>query len=378
MPGNLLARSAVTALIAVSGAVPAAAAAPGPSPAPAPSRAQQVFAAMTDAQRVGQLLMVGSPSTAAGPATLAAIRRDHVGAVILDGNSTLGIAAQRAVTARLQAAAPAHTKLLIATDQEGGLVRRMRGPGFTQFASALVQGSWAPLLLQRRATTWAHQLRAAGIGVDLAPVLDTVPPGDVNNPPIGDLDREFGHVPWVVRNHGLAVLRGMAAGGVMATVKHFPGLGRVTANTDTSRGVVDTVTTAGDAYLRPFAAAIRAGAPLVMVSTAIYRRIDPTAPAAFSARIVTGLLRGSLHFRGVVISDDLGVARQVSGYQVGGRAWRFIAAGGDLVLTVDRGQAATMTRALLDRMHSNGVFRAKVYAAVLRVLALKQADGLLG
>jgi beta-N-acetylhexosaminidase len=169
----------------------------------------------------------------------------------------------------------------------------------------------------------------------------------------------------------------MRAAGIATTVKHFPGLGRVAGNTDTTGGVTDQVTTRHDAYLAPFAAAVQAGTPLVMMSTAIYTRIDPQHPAAFSPTIVTGMLRGDLGFRGLIISDDLGAARQVSGYSVGARAVDFIAAGGDIVLTVVANQAATMTQALLARAEADPSFKAKVDAAALLVLQEKQRLGLL-
>jgi beta-N-acetylhexosaminidase len=331
---------------------------------------------MTDAERVGQLLMVDCPSTSVSSTTVAAIRTYHVGSVILDGNSTLSVSAERAITNSLQGEAPAHTKLFISTDQEGGLVRRMRGPGFSAMPSALTQGTYSVTTLQADAKTWARQLLDAGINVDLAPVLDTVPPDSTGNPPIGDLDREYGHSTSVVNSHGNAVVRGFIAAGLAATVKHFPGLGRVSENTDTSTGVTDSITTSTDTYLNPFDAAVRLGVPFVMMSTAIYTRIAPS-PAAFSPHIVTDILRGRMGFRGVVISDDLGAAKQVSGYPVGERAWRFIRAGGDMVLTVNAGQAQTMTAAILDRMRAGTTFRNKVYAATLRVLTAKQAHGLL-
>jgi beta-N-acetylhexosaminidase len=308
---------------------------------------------------------------------VAAITEDHVGSVILDGTSSLSVGQTAAITAALQRDAPAAVPLLIATDQEGGEVQRLQGPGFSAIPSELEQGTLAPDALQTDATRWGQQLRSAGVTVDLGPVLDTVPPNSGPNPPIGDLDREYGHDPTTVATHGVAAVRGLAAADVAATVKHFPGLGRVTGNTDTTSGVTDGVTTRTDPYLAPFAAAINAGAPLVMMSTAIYARIDPDHPAAFSSTIVTGLLRGTLGFTGVVISDDLGGAAQVSGYPVGARAVDFVAAGGDLVLTVDATQAATMTAALLARAASDPAFRAQVDAAALRVLREKQALGLL-
>jgi beta-N-acetylhexosaminidase len=344
---------------------------------PPGSPAERAFAAMSEAERVGQLMMVDCPSSGVASATVTAIDHYHVGSVILDGNSTVGVAGTHTITSQLQHYAPRHRKLFISTDQEGGLVQRMRGSGFSSIPSAVSQGHDAPTTLQSDAKTWAGQLRAAGINVDLAPVLDTVPNNGQSNPPIGDLDREYGHTPSRVRAHGVAFARGLAAAGVDATVKHFPGLGRVTGNTDTTSGVTDSVTTRHDAYLAPFAAAVRANVAFVMMSTAIYSRIDPGSPAAFSHTIVNGMLRGDLGFRGLIISDDVGGAQQVSGYPVGERAVRFIAAGGDIVLTVVASQAATMTAALLAKARRSPSFKKKVDAAALLVLEEKQARGLI-
>jgi beta-N-acetylhexosaminidase len=333
---------------------------------------------MSEAQRVGQLMMIDCPSTAVSSTTIAGLINNHVGSVILDGNSYLSVQQTAAITAQLQAHAPASVKLLISTDQEGGLVRRMRGPGFSSIPSAVDQGQVAPGTLQADATGWGGQLKAAGINVDLAPVLDTVPAGFGSNPPIGDLDREYGNTPSDVAAHGLAVAAGLRAGGVLATAKHFPGLGRVRGNTDTTSGVTDYVTTSTDPYLAPFGQAVAAGIPLLMMSTAIYARIDPGTPAAFSSMIVTGIVRQRLGYSGVIISDDLGAAAQVAATAVGQRAVDFIAAGGDLVLTVVAGQASTMAAALLARASADPAFRAKIDVAALRVLRLKQAAGLLG
>jgi beta-N-acetylhexosaminidase len=232
--------------------------------------------------------------------------------------------------------------------------------------------------LRDDARIWGGQLRQAGVNVNLAPVLDTVPAGSGPNPPIGDLDRQFGSNPATVTSHGLAFLEGMTDAGIDATVKHFPGLGRVSGNTDLTSGVTDTVTTRHDPYLAPFRAAVRAHVPFVMISTAIYSRIDPGVPAAFSHTIVTGMLRDDLGFGGLIISDDVGAAKQVSDRSPGQRAVDFVAAGGDIVLTVDANQAAEMTAALLAKANADPAFKRQVDAAVLRVLQAKDAEGLLG
>lgn len=332
---------------------------------------------MSEAERVGQLLMVDCPSTGISAATVTAVGTYHVGSVILDGTSQLSVQETANLTAQLQVRAPDSAKLLVATDQEGGQVQRLRGPGFSAIPSAVEQGGQAPSALRSDAQQWGAQLHSAGVNVNLAPVLDTVPPDFGSNPPIGDLDREYGHDPATVSSHGNAVAQGLQAAGVDATVKHFPGLGRVTGNTDLTSGVQDTVTTRHDPYLAPFADAVHGHVAFVMVSTAIYTRIDPVHPATFSSTIVTGMLRHDLGFRGVIISDDLGISAQVSGTPIGNRAVGFIAAGGDMVLTVDASQAPAMTAALLARAASDSAFKAKVDAAALAVLRAKQARGLL-
>ena len=237
----------------------------------------------------------------------------------------------------------------------------------------------APGALRAQATQWGSELSAAGVNLDLAPVLDTVPSAAAagRNPPIGGFEREFGYDPATVAAHGVAVMQGLAAARVATSVKHFPGLGRVAANTDTSSGVVDSVTTRHDPYLAPFAAAAKAGTPFVMMSTAVYTRIDPDNPAAFSPAVVQGMLRGDLGFHGVIVSDDLGNARQVASVPVPDRALRFLAAGGDLVLTLDNSETAAMVGAVIARAHADPRFRAQVDASALRVLLAKQHLGLL-
>ncbi len=332
---------------------------------------------MSEAERVGQLLMVDCPSTQVGAATVTAIGTYHVGSVILDGTSELGAPQTLRLVALLRGRAPANVGLFVATDQEGGQVQRLQGPGFSTIPSAVEQGALAPATLRADAERWATELQTAGVNVSLGPVLDTVPANFGSNPPIGDLDREFGHDPSTVSSHGTAVVQGVQAAGVSATVKHFPGLGRVHGNPDLSAGVLDSLTTRHDPYLAPFAAAIGEGVAFVMMSTAIYTRIDPRRPAAFSPLVVTAMLRGDLHFRGVIISDDVGASKQASGLSAGARAVAFIAAGGNVVLTVDATQAPEMTTALLARAKRDPKFKAQVDAAALVVLQAKQARGLL-
>ena len=337
---------------------------------------------MTEAQKIGQLFMVGNSASAVEGSTLTAITSYHVGNVMLRGRSTAGVAATARVSAalagRVSRASTASARLFIATDEEGGAVRVLRGAGFDAIPSALVQGSWSTASLRASATRWGAQLRAAGVNLDLAPVLDTVPSAALArlNPPIGAFNREYGYSPSVVSAHGLAFLDGLSASGVDVAVKHFPGLGRVSNNTDNSAHVTDNITVRGDGYLAPFQDAVDAGAAFVMMSTAYYSRIDPSHPAAFSPTIVTGMVRGDLGFGGVIISDDLGNARQVSAWSPGSRAVQFIAAGGDMVLTVNTSLLPAMVKAVTAKA-IDPAFARLIDAAVLRILTAKAMRGLI-
>ena len=136
-------------------------------------------------------------------------------------------------------------------------------------------------------------------------------------------------------------------------------------------------TTRSDPYLAPFRSAAQSGARVMMISNAIYTRIDTANPAAFSRTVIAGMVRHDLGFTGVVVSDDLGNAKAVTAWAPGTRAVRFIGAGGDVVLTVDPAQAAAMGAALSTKAATDHAFAALVDAAALRVLTLKQQLGLL-
>ena len=366
----------------VGSARPAATQASASPKAPQPlSCAARVFARMTPAQRAGQLFAVGIAGSP-GSVVARAVAAYHFGSLMFGTTTTASLAEIRQVTAADQAlasvAATAGVRFFIAADQEGGEVQRLRGPGFAAIPSAVTQGELAPGTLKREAAGWGRELKRAGVNLDLAPVMDVVPPGTAErNQPIGALRREFGSDPQTVAAHGVAFLRGMRQAGVATTAKHFPGLGRVTGNTDLTAGVVDLVTAPGDPYLGSFQAAIDAGVPFVMVALASYPRIDPRHLAVFSSRTMRKLLRERMHFGGVIISDDMGAAAAVESLTSAARAIGFLNAGGDMILSVSLPAAAAMDTAVLSKMKRDPAFRSMADSAVMRVLTAKQAYGLL-
>ena len=352
-----------------------------PAPTPGISCAAQVLASMTEAQRIGQIFMIGLKYDRLDSPERAAIATYHFGSVAFTTQTAEGVTAVRQVTDAVQAQATQATTdrvgFLVAANQEGGQIQGLAGPGFDRIPSALDQGTLAPATLQAMAARWGRELAAAGINLDFAPVADTVPPGtDAQTAPIGELQREYGHDPATVASHVAAFIVGMRQAGVSTTAKHFPGLGRVTGHTDYTANVDDAVTTRNDPYLQPFARAVDTRVPFVMVSLATYEKIDPAHLAVFSPIVIGGILRGDLGFRGVVISDALG-ATAVASIPPGTRAIDFLDAGGDLIIINQLAPAIQMAQAVAARAASNATFRHRVDTAALRVLRAKQALDLL-
>ena len=265
---------------------------------------------------------------------------------------------------------------MLAADQEGGLVQRLKGPGFARIPSARVQAKQSDAELRRNAYDWGRQLKEAGIDANLAPVADVVPMSMILvNKPIGQLRRGYGPSPERVAAKVTAFTKGMDRAGVATAVKHFPGLGRVRGNTDFVSRVVDTKTTRDDAALAGFSAAIDAGADMVMVSSAFYNKIDDDHRAAFSTLIMEEMLRKDLGFSGVVISDDLAAAA-MHVLPPEQRARRFIRAGGDLLIVGEAKLATPMAEAIKREASDNPAFEKRVTNSAVRVVAMKQRRGL--
>ncbi|NEA31918.1 glycoside hydrolase family 3 protein [Streptomyces sp. SID13031] len=333
---------------------------------------------LTLREQAAQLIMTGISTNGMTAAERSIAGAQKPGGLLLMGVGGSAAHTRTAMAVVTKTATVKGISPFIAADQEGGKIQRLKGSGFDRIPAATVQATWSDDKLTARAKTWAGQLKQAGVNMDLAPVADVVPAslGD-KNAPIGALDRGYGNTPGKVGPHVAAFVKGMELAGVMTSVKHFPGLGRVKGNTDFSSGVVDTVTVRNDDDLAPFAAGIQAGSDLVMVSTVTYTKIDPKNRAVFSPTIIGGMLRGDLGYGGVVITDDVGAAAEVASVPAGQRATRFVAAGGDIVITAKASLTSTMVNALVVKAQQDKAFAASLQSSVQRVLTLKQNHGLL-
>ncbi|MFR3863456.1 MAG: glycoside hydrolase family 3 N-terminal domain-containing protein [Bifidobacterium bifidum] len=346
----------------------------GDSPA---AKASRAIATMSLDERAGQLIM--APMFAGGnPADLSAlISTRHVGSVVLIGNWNNGTAAAKTAADALQSYAPSGNQLIVSIDQEGGQVQHLKGSGFDTMPSAVAQGQMSADTLRSSAKTWGGQLKQAGINIDLAPVLGTVQVKRSSNAPIGALNRDFGLDSNGNAQHGIAFVEGMRDAGIGATVKHYPGLGAVTGNTDfTTEGILDTITTLDDEEIGAFNTTIKQAKPaMVMMSLATYQRIDSSAPAAFSSKIIDGTLRGSVGYDGVVISDSLSAAA-VSGIATKDLGVRLVDAGGDLACIGDTSYVTPILDGIIARAQSDPAFAKKVTTSATRVMTLKYQMGL--
>ena len=260
---------------------------------------------------------------------------ETVGAVLFGPNiSTLS--GTRRLTAAIQKAAGGDA--LVATDQEGGDVRQI------PFANT------------------AAELAETGVNVNLAPVADVAAPGSV----MAGRAFETG-----VPENVVAASDELDAAGVMPTVKHFPGFGRATENTDDAPVTLDVSRAELDTDLEPFEAAIDAGVPLVMASHALYPALDAEHIASQSPAILQGLLRDELGFDGVVITDSLEAEAVLARSSVEVAAERSLAGGADLLLMTGRGSWIHVFPHLLRRARKSPALRARIAESAARVRRLQ-------
>lgn len=234
---------------------------------------------------------------------------------------------------------------LVAMDQEGGRVARLKPP-FTRFPPALAVGATDDVALAERiGTAMGHELASAGIDLDFAPVLDVH--SNPHNTVIGD--RAFGTDPERVTRMALAVHRGLLAAGVLTCGKHFPGHGDTLADShfdlprvDRSRAELERV------ELPPFRAAIAAGIPLMMVAHVIHSALDAQRPASLSPVIVRGLLRQELGYTGVIATDDMDMRAITKDHDLGAAAVLTLRAGCDWVLACQSLESAERAAAAIE------------------------------
>ncbi len=342
-----------------AGAVLAGLPAPSASAASSASAsASPRFPGMALDQLVGQLVVYSYPGLTPPEVLLRRLRAGRVGGIIFFGEnitSTTQVAGVVAQLRRAHAESGVRAPLLLMTDQEGGVVRRLKDQEPFLTARQIGQQPDPQAAATAAGVGAARGLNAAGMNLNLAPVVDVYREE-------GNFDDQFGRSfssdPAVVGDLGMRFATAQQAAGIAATAKHFPGLGAAPAGANTD--LTEVTLTQDLAELRAvdeaaFVPSIRAGIDLVMASWAVYPALDAARPAGLSRRVVQRELRGRLGFRGVTITDAL-EAGSLDAYgtdaQVGVLAAR---AGMDVLLCSSRDVAqgdevaAALRQALLRR-----------------------------
>jgi beta-N-acetylhexosaminidase len=334
---------------------------------------------------VGQMLMLGFRGTSLEPdnPVLGDLRDRHVGGVVLFSRDLPAGSDVRNVTSPDQVAAlcaalraEAGPGLLVAADQEGGRVARL-GPehGFPATVSAADLGAQGdPAATEAASVAMATVLRAAGVTLNLAPVVDVST--NPTNPVIGALGRSFSSDPAVVSQQASAFVRGHRQVGVLTCLKHFPGHG--SSRADSHAGFVDVSRTWDPLELQPYRDLVGAGlADAVMVAHVFNEGLDPTYPASLSSATITGLLREDIGFGGVVVSDDLQMGAIAQGWSLTEAIRLATLAGTDLLVlsnnltTFDPDLGRSAYDALLGLVRSGDVTEDRLAASYARLSALR-------
>ncbi|MEV6562804.1 glycoside hydrolase family 3 N-terminal domain-containing protein [Nocardia sp. NPDC051756] len=330
---------------------------------------------LTPQQLAGQRVIYSYPGLVPPQSLLDDIRGGRAAGVIFFGeniSSSDQIAGVVAQLRRAQAESPISLPLLLMTDQEGGLVRRLPGE---PVPSAKQVGQSANSLGAAVNTGFGagNNLRGVGMNVNLAPVLDVYDtPGNF----IDRTQRSYSDNPLVVAALGSAFIAAQQSTGIAATAKHFPGLGSAPAGQNTDLGPVTLPVSRSTLWSRdevPYSVAVVAGVKLVMMSWATYPALDADRPAGLSPTIVNQELRGHNGFRGVTITDALEAGALSAFGDTGQRAVTAAAAGLDLILCsardIDQGRDAT--KALADAYTNGQLDPAAFREAVGRVDTLR-------
>jgi beta-N-acetylhexosaminidase len=315
-------------------------------------------------------MVVGFDGHQAPPSLLQRIADGEVGGVILFARNVAAPRQVAELTRSLAQAAPSRRPLLIAVDQEGGRVQRLRAPLSLWPPMHAVAARGDVELTRRVGQAIGHDLRALGFNLDFAPVLDVVQ----GNGPHVIGDRSFGSSPEAVVAHGLAFARGLSQAGVLPCGKHFPGHGGPVADSHVSLPVDHrSVAEIEERDLRPFVAAVDTGFPLLMSAHVVFPAFDADRPATLSHRVCIGLLRHRLGFQGALISDDMEMGA-ITGTMTGpGASLSALRAGVDLLLLCHREDLQrAVLEALVEAAGSSAEVRARLEEAAARVGRLKE------
>jgi len=325
-------------------------------------------------EKIGQLLAFGFDQTTLNGHALRMIRDNRIGNVILFARNVRDPEQLFKLNQALQnlAMETIHIPLFIMIDQEGGMVTRLKN-GVTFFPGAMTIGaSQEPVNSYQTGRLMGRELKALGINMDLAPVLD------INNNPLNPVIgvRSYGDDPELVRTRGCEMIRGLQES-VIATAKHFPGHGDTLVDSHLDLPKIDKSLDALEKLeLVPFKAAIGAGVKAIMSAHIDFPALtDNGLPTTLSHRMLTGYLRNKLGFKGLIITDCMEMKAIQSFYTTKKGALMALKAGADLILVSHSEELQEQTAAYIKEAVLNNEFSmSELDQRVQRVLSFKQEN----
>ena len=335
---------------------------------------KKLISKMTLEEKIGQMFQVGFIGTKITSEISEMIKDYHIGGIIYFKRNIKSLEQIFNLSNELQilsASKRPGLPLLISTDQEGGMVSRLVGG--THFPGNMILGATRNVRLAKKdGQAIARQLKAVGINMDFAPVLD------INNNPLNLVigARSFGGDPLLVANLGVAFIKGMQAEGVITCAKHFPGHGDTAIDSHLDLPVIRH----GKEHLEkvelyPFKQAIKVGVDSIMTAHIYFPALEPRkgVPATLSYNVLTGLLRRELGFAGLIISDCMEMKAITNSFGTIEGSVMSIEAGSDMILvshSLDKQKAAI--KAVVKAVKEGRITEKRINQSVLRILKLKR------
>jgi len=327
---------------------------------------------MTVDEKIGQLIIAGVDDYTNNEHSKALIDTYHVGGFIFFTQNIKNSSEFLALINSLKTTNSARNTipLFFGIDEEGGRVTRMPSEFIKLPTNRAIGKVNNPDFSYEIGRTLGGELKAFGLNLDFAPVLDIN--SNPKNTVIGD--RSFGSTSTIVSKLGIQTMKGIQSQNIISTVKHFPGHGDTSVDSHVGLPVVyNDMDRLNSLELIPFSEAIESGTDMVMVAHILLPKIDPINPASFSKTIITDILRKKLNFNGVVITDDMTMGAIVKNYDIGEAAVKSLNAGTDIILVChDFDKETLILKAIKSSVEKGTITEKSLDEKVYRILKLKE------
>ena len=334
---------------------------------------EEILSSMSTTEKIGQLVMMSLPGTEVDDEARYALQQFHYGGIVLFDRNFESKEQVKNFVMDAQSGSGEKVPLFVAIDEEGGLVARGKEV-IPAPPSAEAVGHEDKAFAQKLAGDVARDLKSIGVNVNFAPVAD-----------LGlGRERSYSKSPYEVLKFAEATVEGYRSGGIISTLKHFPGIGKGVVDSHQEISSIE----ASEHQLRkedlvPFREIINGTEKgknfdyMIMVGHFLYPAFDADNPASLSKNIITGLLRNDLGYEGLIITDDLGMGAIIKNYSFGGAAVKAVQAGADLVLVChDYGNAEEAYMGIYEAVKAGEISEKRLDESVRRVLKAKLRHGL--